>query len=119
LIAGGITVNRIAKWNPNTSTWSALDTGLNDICSRIDIDSNGNVYAGGYFTYAGSTLVNCIGKWNGTSWSAFGSGLSGNGGNETGCYGLVLSGNNLFVCGSFTTAGDIPARDVAEFKGIT
>jgi hypothetical protein len=72
--------------------YSALNfaqTGMNDLVYALAIDSSGNLYAGGAFTTAGGTTVNNIAKWNGTSWSALGAGISG------GVYALAIdsSGN--------------------------
>lgn len=55
--------------------------------------------------------VNYIAKWNGSSWSALGSGLNGN------VYALAVSGTNLYVAGAFTTAGGSAANYVARWDG--
>ena len=79
-IAGNVTAKNIAKWNG--STWSALGSGLdyNDNSMHINamaVDSAGNLYVGGYFFWnAGGVAVNNIAKWNGSTWSALGSGLT-------------------------------------------
>src|SRR5262249_13163614 len=39
--------------------------------------SGSDLYAGGSFTTAGGIAANHIAKWNGSSWSALGSGVSG------------------------------------------
>ena len=39
--------------------------------------SGTNLYAGGYFTTAGGVTANYIAKWDGSAWSALGSGMSG------------------------------------------
>ena len=39
--------------------------------------SGSDLYAGGYFTTAGGSAANDIAKWNGSSWSALGSGMDG------------------------------------------
>ena len=36
--------------------------------------SGSTLYAGGYFTTAGGNAANYIAQWNGSSWSALGSG---------------------------------------------
>ena len=61
--------------------------------------SGSDVYAGGYFTSAGGSTATNIAKWNGSSWSALGSGLNS--------YVLALaeSGNDVYAGGGFTTAG--------------
>ena len=80
--AGGVAANRIAKWNG--SSWSPLGSGMNDgygvsvIALTVFDDGSGPaLYAGGYFTTAGGVAANYIAKWNGSSWSALGSGMNG------------------------------------------
>jgi hypothetical protein len=76
--AGGVTANNIAKWNG--SAWSPLDSGL----GGGDLEyppvlvlalSGTNLYVGGDFTTAGGVAANYIAKWNGSAWSALGSGM--------------------------------------------
>src|SRR5206468_2513899 len=76
--AGGSTVNNIAKWNG--SSWSARGSGMAGLSGVIRsvaalVVSGSDVYAGGSFTKAGGSAANNIAKWNGSSWSALGSGL--------------------------------------------
>lgn len=57
----------------NGVSYTALGSGLNNVCSSIAIDpSTGDVYAGGTFTEAGGTPINYLAKWNGTTWSVVG-----------------------------------------------
>jgi hypothetical protein len=87
-IAGGVAASRIAKWNG--SSWSALGSGMSGMTGLVpafvyaltlfDDGGGASLYAGGNFTNAGSAFANCIAKWNGSSWSALGSGMSGTGG---------------------------------------
>ncbi len=73
--------NRIAKWNG--STWGATEpgSGMNNWVNALAVDGSGSVYAGGTFTSAGTcdTTAGCnrIAKWNGSTWSALGSGMNG------------------------------------------
>ncbi len=62
-LAGGLAVNRIAKWNG--SVWSSLGAGMDNNVQALALDSNGHLYAGGAFTAAGGVTVNRIAKWNG------------------------------------------------------
>src|SRR6266540_2900115 len=41
------------------------------------LDVSGNLYIGGYFTVVGDVIANYIAKWDGTSWTALGSGMGG------------------------------------------
>ena len=59
-IAGGVTANRIAKWNG--SAWSALGTGMNQSVDALAVDASGTLYAGGHFTTAGGVAANYIAK---------------------------------------------------------
>ena len=54
---------------------------------------------GGNFTTPGGSLANHIAKWDGSSWTALGSGLN----RYVGA--LTVSGSDLYAGGSFTTAG--------------
>ena len=55
--------------------WSALGLGMDGQVDALAFDSSGNLYAGGAFATAGGTSVNCVAKWDGSSWSALGSGV--------------------------------------------
>jgi hypothetical protein len=69
------------------------------------------VYAGGYFSTAGGNSASCIAKWDGSSWSALGSGMNDQ------VYALAVSGSTLYAGGQFTTAGDSAASYVAQWDG--
>ena len=45
--------------------------------SALALDGAGNLYAGGGFLNAGGVWVGHIAKWNGSTWSALGSFMSG------------------------------------------
>ena len=78
--AGGSAANYIAQWNG--SSWSALGSGMSvgygyGTSVEALAVSGSTLYAGGYFTTAGGSVANYIAQWNGSSWSALGSGTSG------------------------------------------
>lgn len=68
---------------------------------------------GGAFTNAGGVPANRLARWNGTTWSAFGTGLNGSVFAIT-----VLPGGDLVVGGSFSTAGGAAAVRVARWDGV-
>jgi hypothetical protein len=114
-IAGGITVNRIAKYNTVTRVWSALGTGLNGSCRAIAI-SGTNVYVGGEFSLAGGNSASNIAVWNGSTWSALGSGLNNV------CGSLAISGTDVYVGGQFTATLDtspITVNKIAKYNTST
>ncbi len=107
LTAGGITVNRVAKWDSSSSTWVNLDNGVTGTVHALEVDSNNDLYVGGRFDFAGTAdiTVNNIAKWNGSSWSP----LDGEDPQGRGVAGTVLAldidGSNLYVGGWFSYAG--------------
>ena len=75
-------------------------------------DAAGNLYAGGFFTTAGGVSANYIAKWDGSSWSALGSGI------DNLVLALAVDGaGNLYAGGSFTTAGGVIANNIAKWDG--
>lgn len=92
-----VTVNRIAKWNG--SAWSALGLGVNNTVNALAV-SGSDVYVGGLFTSvtntggAGVAAIR-IARWNGSSWSALGLGLSDP------VQALAVSGSDLYAGGEF------------------
>src|ERR1035441_1348468 len=102
--AGGDTVTNIAKWDGHA--WSALGSGISggahgeggaiNALAVIGTD----LYAGGDFTTAGGVPANYIAKWDGSAWSALGSGL------DLIVNALAADGaGHLFVGGRFSLAG--------------
>ena len=59
--------------------WISLggSPGANNQVNASVMDASGNLYIGGSFTAVGKTKANFIAKWDGTNWSALGSGLNG------------------------------------------
>ena len=105
--AGGVTVNRIAKWDG--SAWSAIGTGITSTgypdVRAIALNGPDDIYAGGGF-------VERLQHWNGTSWSVFGP-INGS------VSALLLSGTDLYVGGGFTLAGGVSASNIAQWNGAT
>jgi hypothetical protein len=98
--SGNTTANRVAKWNG--SAWSTLGSGVNGTVDALAV-SGSDVYVGGEFTQVcgylcliGNNTVNHIAKWNGSAWSALGSGV-----NDV-VYALAVSGSNVYAGGRFT-----------------
>jgi hypothetical protein len=73
--------------------------------------SGATLYAGGNFTTAGGNAASNIAQWDGSSWSALGSGMNGPVG------ALVVSGGSLYAGGVFTTAGGNAATNIAQWDG--
>jgi hypothetical protein len=69
--------------------------------------SGNDLYAGGNFATAGDASATLIAKWNGSSWSALGSGIDGdtNVNQWPAVHALAVLGNELYAGGNFTRAG--------------
>ena len=120
--AGGVKANNIAKWNG--TSWSALGSGVTGGNSTFSAGvsaiavSGNNVYVGGFFNNAGGVSANSIARWNGTSWSAVGNGVTGGNGfrGAPGVYAIAVSGSDVYVGGNFSSAG-FSASNIARWNG--
>ncbi|MCP4249994.1 MAG: hypothetical protein GY778_23380 [bacterium] len=127
-MAGGVTVNRIARWDG--SDWSALigpaGNGIGSLgnVNALAVYDHGNgaaLYAAGRFESAGGITVNHIARWDGTTWSAL-AGASGTGIVSTGevealaVYDGSL-GSTLYAGGFFDQAGGTTANRIAQWDG--
>ncbi len=121
--AGGVSANRVARFDPQANSWSALGTGssngLSDIISAVyalAVDGQGRVYVGGDFTQAGGVSANNVARFDpqANSWSALGTG-SGNGVNRAVGALAVDGSGRVYVGGTFLQAGGVSANAVARF----
>ena len=81
-----------AASNFTDANWSSMNPsfpGTDGSVGAVVLDGSGNLYIGGYFTAVGDTIATNIAKWNGSTWSTLGSGLSGP------VSALAVSGNDL------------------------
>jgi hypothetical protein len=91
---------------------------MNGYVSALCVFDDGGgpaLYAGGHFTIAGGSAAQSIAKWDGSTWSALGSGM------ESGVYALTVfddgSGPALYAGGSFATAGGVFVNSIAKWDG--
>ena len=93
--------------------WGSLGgvAGANGTVWAVVVDGSGHLYIGGAFTVVGNTTANYIAEWNGSSWSALGSGMN------KPVLALAVSGGTLFAGGQFTSAGGSAANYVAQWNG--
>jgi hypothetical protein len=75
------------------------------------------VYAGGFFTTAGGTAANQIAKWDGSSWSALGSGIGGTSGTYPAVEALAVFGSDVYAGGYLTIVGGSGANSIAKWNG--
>lgn len=122
LLAGGINANGLGAWDG--TNWSSVGTPgrMNGVSflARAIAGSGTNLYAGGPFTAAGQAMVNSIARFDGQNWHSLGSGLSGSSTpNVTtpAINAIAVSGNNVYVGGSFTSAGGVGVQNMARWDG--
>lgn len=115
--AGGVWTNRIAKWNG--STWAALGTGLQGTGMNLTVLAMAvygtDLYIGGGIMTAYGSPSEGIVKWNGSSITAVGSGISYN----SKIYALCVYNGELYAGGDFSSAGGIAASNIAKWNGTT
>jgi hypothetical protein len=123
---GGIFATNVAKWNG--TNWAPLGGGLgrydNGASQGVGVLlwRDGQLYAGGTFTNSGEIAVTNLARWNGSSWSAVGGGVTGTSGVLGGSpvAALQFIGNDLYVGGRFTTVGgSVTASNIAKWNGST
>jgi len=118
---GNVPASRIAKWNG--SSWSALASGLThsggyNASVRAIAILGTDVYVGGVFSSAGGNPANNIAKWNGSSWSALGSGVSGTYLGAPYVSAIGIAGTDIYVGGAFMAAGGVAGTmGIAKWDG--
>ena len=111
--AGGAPASRIARWDG--SAWHPLAGGVtgSGASGRTMVNAlavhDGALIVGGNFGYAGGIPARSIARWDGTSWSALGSGINGL------VHALESMDGHLYVGGGFTTAGGKPSYGIARW----
>ena len=77
--SGNVATGRIAQWDG--SAWSGFGSGLlpsgGPRVEAIAVLTNGNMVIGGSFAHVGSTNLNNLALWNGSTWVGVGAGTSG------------------------------------------
>ena len=116
---GGVSANRIARWDG--SAWTALDTGLNNnvnsLAATNDFSAVGpGLYVGGKFTVAGGATAYRIAKWGEErGWSSLGLGMN----NSVLALAIFDDGTGpaVYAGGKFTVAGTVNANYIARWDG--
>ena len=115
--AGGVPAANIAMWDG--AAWTNLGAGFSDEINAPSVyalaHDGTNLYAGGWFTWAGETNANYVARWDGVAWTNLAEGIAGS---EPGVYALSVVGTNLFAGGLFETAGQTNASNIARWDGV-
>jgi hypothetical protein len=112
---GGINVSNIARWDG--ANWWNMGVGFDATVGVLAASANA-VYAAGSFTNVNDPpfifTVNHIAMWDGFNWYGLGSGVNPNGAINA----IAVSGNNVYVGGTFTNAGGVTANRIAMWDGF-
>ena len=122
-------VRRIAYGSRGEIYWGGTQFGYIGYLNNLGVNSligtangavydctvaqDGTLYIVGNFTSVSGVAANYIAKWNGTIWSALGTGLNGIGW----CVKAAPNGD-VYVGGAFTTAGGKNCRKIAKWDRI-
>ena len=111
--ANGVAVNRVARWDRSSQSWSGFASGLNGPVRALLVFPNDTFIAAGDFTATTAGLdTPRIALWNGTAWQSLGTGLDGSG------YALCAHPAGGFVVGgAFGSAGGTQAAGIARWDG--
>ena len=119
--AGAVMAKRIAKWNG--SEWSALGSGLefpdSSEIRSMAFGKNSILYVGGRFDSVNGTAAGSVAAWNGMGWSIPGAGVTLTIAKiPANVYEMATDSNgNLYVSGSFNSAGGTSVNNIAEWDG--
>ena len=115
----------LLRWDGQVWTAPGTPQGYRDVLSDGPLLANGSAIYAEVFpnTTDGGEEFNNLACWDGSQWRSLGGGVSGGKQwfpNEfplTGVRALLQDGSDLYVGGSFTHAGGVPAMNVARWDG--
>ncbi|MFN0242902.1 MAG: hypothetical protein ACKVWV_08440 [Planctomycetota bacterium] len=113
------TSNGVFAWDG--ASWTTITTAPAFELAVFDDGSGRALYAAGTFTQISGVPANRVAKWNGSTWSALGSGVSGPVGPRIDTLAMhdFGAGARLIAGGRFTSAGGSPANNIAMWDGAT
>jgi hypothetical protein len=119
----GVAALNIARWDGKQ--WHAVGGGITHTTTaqvismtKFDDGTGEALYVAGAFTNAGGVPASRIAKWNGTTWSALGSGFASGNVNALAVYNDG-TGDALYATGAFTASGVTTVNRLAKWNGTT
>lgn len=99
----GVAAQGIARVDKTTGTVTPLGAGLTGGTLMVNavVVMGGDVFIGGTFTAVDGVAASRVAKWNGSAWSALGSGANGT------VNAMAVLGSELFIGGTFTSVGGV------------
>ena len=117
--SGGTPVSRVAIWNG--TAWTPLGGGFTVLPGACVLATalapNGDVIVAGNFATGAAPGANSIARWNGSSWSALGSGFAYDQSNPPVKAVAVMPNGDVIAGGWFYAAGGVPADNIARWNG--
>lgn len=117
--AGNGAASRIASWDGQE--WLPLGSGVDNGAVRslvvFDDGTGPALYVGGQFNIAGGMSVDRMARWDGSTWSDVGGGVSGAIVDALAVFDDG-SGAALYAAGSFSSAGGVPVQNIARWDGV-
>ena len=111
----------------NGTSWEDFGGGIDnfgDACELVVFDEGGGerLFIGGDFNSIGSTGIDYFARWDGTTWTQVGGGISGSS-SFAGVGAAVIfddgTGPALYVGGNFEVAGGVNASNLARWDGTS
>jgi trimeric autotransporter adhesin len=103
----------VAAFHPEVGQWEDLGGGVQPGFPNVLGTFQDDLIAAGGFTDAGGVTVNNIARWDGTSWSALGAGITGT------PIAMTVFNGELIVAGIFATAGGVTVNNIARWNGVS
>ena len=106
-------VSSVAAFIPETGQWDDLGGGVDPGFPNVLCTFEDDLIVAGGFTSAGGVPATNIARWNGSSWSALGSGIPG------APIAMTVFNGELIVAGFFASAGGVTVNNIARWDGAS
>jgi len=108
-VGGTPSSTSLASWDGTTWTrWPGFGGGVSAITVY-----NGHLVVAGNFPHINGDTIRYVGEWDGSKWSALGSGP------DRSASALAVYNGDLILGGYFESAGGVPASNIARWDGTT
>lgn len=116
----GMECNSLAYWDGGR--WRSVSNGglrsssngLGSV-STLAAAPNGDIYIGGIFGKAGTIICNNVTRWNGSSFTQIGNGVSSTGSVNA----IAVDGQDVYLGGSFTVDGVDGSNNIVKWNGAS
>ena len=112
----GVPSDNVIAWNIAEKKWERAGEGLSsELLPGVDVLTviEGRLFAAGFFRLSGADSVNNIARWSGWNWEKLGSGV------DFAVFAMAGNREDIFVAGSFETAGQKPSPYIALWHDPT